>query len=190
MICYGSCNKVCGLGFVVCAWRANVRAARIIRNIELKTSNRELSVVHLCMARIKLTLPEVFPFFARIAVRITDVNYGNHLGNDALLSLIHEARMQYLISLGFTELQFAGAGLIMSDAAIEFKTEAYYGDVLKVYVAATEFNKVGFDLYYKLVKEEGESVIAFAKTGMVCFDYARKKVVAIPEEAKTKMSEP
>ena len=142
------------------------------------------------MARIKLSLPEFFAYCARIPVRVTDLNYGNHLGNDALLSLIHEARMQYFTSLGLTELQFAGVGLIMSDAAIEFKAEAFYGDVLNVHVAATEFSKVGFELYYKLVKEGDNSVVALAKTGMVCFDYAKRKVTAVPKEAIDKMSEP
>lgn len=139
------------------------------------------------MARIKLTLPATFPFYARIAVRITDVNYGNHLGNDALLSLIHEARMQYLLCRGLTEMEFAGVSLIMSDAAIEFKSEAFYGDVLKIYVAAADFSKVGFDLCYKLVREEGEAVVALAKTGMVCFDYKVRKIIAVPEEAKKKL---
>lgn len=141
------------------------------------------------MARLKLTLPQSFAFYTRIQVRITDVNYGNHLGNDALLSLLHEARMQYLISHDFTEMDFAGAGLIMSDAAIEFKSEAFYGDVLKAYVTAADFSRVGFDLYYKLVKEDDSAVVALAKTGMVCFDYKSKKITAVPDEARDKLSE-
>jgi acyl-CoA thioesterase FadM len=47
----------------------------------------------------------------------------------------------------------------MSDAAIEFKGEAFYGDVLKAYVAVDEFSKVGFEIYYKLVKGEQETVV-------------------------------
>src|SRR5688572_28567474 len=104
------------------------------------------------MARIKLTLPSSFSFSTQLPVRITDLNYGNHVGNDAILSLIHEARMQYLKNKGYTELNLAGVGLIMSDVAIEFKAEAFYGDVLRAYVAASEFGRVGFELYYKLVK--------------------------------------
>lgn len=141
------------------------------------------------MARIKLTLPSSFSFSARVQVRITDVNYGNHLGNDALLSLIHEARMQYLASFGFTEMNVAGAALIMSDAAIEFKAEAFYGDVLRIFVAAAEFSRVGFELYYKLVKEDSEAVVATAKTGMICFNYSVRKIMAVPQEAVNKLRE-
>ena len=141
------------------------------------------------MARIKLTLPESFSFSTTLPVRITDLNYGGHVGNDTILTLLHEARIQYLQSLGFTELYFAGVSLIMGDVAIEFKAELFYGDALKAYVSAGEFTRVGFDLYYELlVEKEGKEVtIAAAKTGMVCFNYTTRKVSAVPQEAIDKM---
>ena len=144
----------------------------------------------LAMARIKLNLPDNFNFNTELQVRITDINYGGHVGNDKILTLVHEARMLYLRSFGYTEMQFAGIGMIMSDVAIEFKNEMFFGDVLKVYVAATDFTKVSFDLYYKLVKvtTDKEIIVANAKTGMVCYDYDAKKVVAVPEEAIKKLS--
>lgn len=132
------------------------------------------------MARIKVELPASFSFSTSIPIRITDLNYGGHVGNDTILSLVHEARVQFLKQFGLEELKFAGLGLIMGDAAIEFKNELFHGDVVKVWVTAAEFTKISFDLYYKLEKINGEPV-AFVKTGMICFDYSRKKVVAIPD---------
>lgn len=128
------------------------------------------------MSRIKINLPQKFSFHITIDVRITDINYGGHVGNDSILSMIHEARQQFLKSLGYSELDFEGAGLIMNDVGIEYKSEAFYGDTLKIYVAASEIGKVGFDLCYKLVKSNDEKVVAVAKTGMVCFDYNLKKI--------------
>jgi len=141
------------------------------------------------MARIKLTVPSTFSFSTQISVRITDLNYGNHLGNDAVLSIFHEVRMQYLKSLGYTELVFADVGLIMSDVAIEFKAEAFYGDILTAFVTANDISRVGFDLYYKLVKTGTEEVVAIAKTGMICFDYDKRKVTSLPTEAAEKLSQ-
>lgn len=137
--------------------------------------------------RIKLSLLQNFSFSAKIPIRITDLNYGAHVGNDTVLSLLHEARMQYLKALGYTEFEFDGVGLIMRDVAIEFKAEVFYGDVIEAFVTAGEFSKVGFDLYYKLVKGEAETIVALAKTGMVCFDYGRRKVVSVPVEAARKL---
>jgi acyl-CoA thioester hydrolase len=97
--------------------------------------------------------------------------------------------MQYLQSIGLTELSFAGVGLIMSDVAIEFKGEGFYGDVITAQVAAGDFTRIGFDLYYQLTKQtEGKEVpVAYAKTGMVCFDYQNRKVAPVPEEARKLM---
>lgn len=135
------------------------------------------------MSRIKITLPTHLSFFASIAVRINDINYGGHVGNDALLSIIHEARLQFLRHHGFSEMNVGGTGLIMADVAIEFKQEAFYGDMIRVSVAASDFQRVSFDIVYKLEKEkDGKMVtIAHAKTGMVCYNYTSKKVEQLPE---------
>lgn len=142
------------------------------------------------MARIKIDLPDQFPFSTQIPVRITDLNYGSHVGNDTILSVLHEARIQYLHRYGYSELQFGGVGLIMSDVGIEFKSEVFYPDTIYASVAAGDFTKVAFDVFYKLEKESGGKriLVAAAKTGMVCYDYAGKKVAAVPEEARAKLS--
>lgn len=143
------------------------------------------------MTRIKIELPHCFHFQCQVPVRITDINYGGHVGNDSLLSIIHEARMQYLQHLGFSEMQFAGAGMIMSAVAIEFKNELFYGDVLIISVTTGEISKAGFEIIYKLEKEtEGKiKLVATARTGMICYDYEKKKIVAIPDEARNKLQD-
>jgi acyl-CoA thioester hydrolase len=136
------------------------------------------------MSRLKIELPANFSFHAIIPVRITDVNYGGHVGNDSILSLIHEARVQYLAKFGYSEMNFEGVSLIMSDVSIQFKSELYYGDSLIAYVTSGEFSRAGFNLYYKLVKEVSNTVVAIAQTGMVCFDYQRKKINALPQKVQ------
>lgn len=139
------------------------------------------------MARIKIDIPEKVMATFLIPVRIADINYGNHVGNDAFVSIIHEARMLWLKLYDYTELKIEGIGLIMSDLAIEFKSESFYGDVVEVKLGAGEISRVGFELYYRLfAKRNNENILlANAKTGMVCYDYDAKKVAAIPEKLKT-----
>ena len=139
------------------------------------------------MARIKIEIPKQFIVSFNIPIRIADINYGNHVGNDAFVSIIHEARMQWLQQHGYTELNIEGTGLIMGDLSIEFKNESFYGDVVEVKIGAGEVSRASFNLYYQLsVKRNNEIILlANAKTGMVCYDYAAKKVIAIPEQLKT-----
>jgi len=138
------------------------------------------------MARVKIELPDTFQFTAFIPVRITDLNYGGHVGNDTVLSIIHEARMQFLQHYGYTEMNFSGTGMIMSDVGIEFKNELFYSDKVKVSVAMTEISKVSFAFYYKLEKETAGRLIvaAVARTGMVCYDYEAKKIAPVPGKIK------
>lgn len=122
-------------------------------------------------------------------MRITDLNYGGHVGNDSMLSLIHEIRVQFLRHHGYGEFDLAGVGLIMTDVAIEFRNELFYGDMLWASVAVTEFSRVGFEVYYKLEKKTGEKMItvAVARTGMICYDYTAKKIVSVPKEVCTRL---
>jgi acyl-CoA thioester hydrolase len=141
------------------------------------------------MPRTKLVLPEHFSFTTEIPVRITDLNYGGHVGNDSILSILHESREQFLRSHDYKEMDLAGVGLIMSDVTIEFKNELFYGDLLRASVTASEFYRVGFDLYYKLEKKTDDKwvTVSTARTGMVCYDYTLKKLAAVPKEVITKL---
>jgi acyl-CoA thioester hydrolase len=142
------------------------------------------------MPRIKIDLPETFSFITSLAVRVTDLNYGNHVGNDKVLSFLHEARLRFLQSLGYSELNMEGVSMIMADAALVFKNEMYYGDELLISIKPAEFSRAGFDLLYKIEKKSDGKLIttAMAKTAMICFDYGLKKVVALPESARNKLS--
>jgi acyl-CoA thioester hydrolase len=136
------------------------------------------------MARVKVALPDTFPFATDIAVRITDINYGAHLGNDALLGMLHEARIHFLKFLGLSAGDYDPAtklGMIMVDVAIEYKGEGFHGDVLTFRMAATDANKYGFDVVYWVKNQDGKE-IARAKTGMLCFDYNVRKLRPLPAE--------
>ena len=140
------------------------------------------------MARVKVALPDTFSFATEIPVRITDLNYGGHLGNDARLGLLHEARVHFLRSLGLENDYdpVSKLGLIMVDAAVEYKGEAFHGDVLHIKMAAADPNKYGFDVVYHVHNQAGKE-IARAKTGMLCFDYNVRKLRLLPEALATQV---
>jgi len=138
------------------------------------------------MARIRIELPEKCVAAFIIPVRITDINYGNHVGNNSLVEIIHEARMQFLRQHNFTEMEAGGSSLIMSELLIEFKSESFYTDALEVKIFVGEISRVSFELFYSVstVRNSASIIIANAKTGMVCFNYDEKKIAAVPAELK------
>lgn len=139
------------------------------------------------MGRVIIQEPKHYLFSTSIALRITDMNYENHLGNDSLVSLLHELRMRFLSHFGYTEMDLGGINMIMGDLAIAYKSEAHYGDTLSAEMGIGELKEKSFELIYCLKHHDGR-VVALAKTGMVGFDYKQKKVCALPREVVSKFS--
>ena len=136
------------------------------------------------MARVTIELPETFPFSTEIRVRVNDLNYGGHLGFEALVNLIHEARIRFLKEYGFTELDIDGAGFLQIDAAVIHKAEIFHGEALVIEAAAGEFSKSGCDFVYRITNKKTGYEVSRAKTGMIFFDYKKRKVVKVPERFK------
>lgn len=133
------------------------------------------------MKRMQLDLPDEFPFCTSVDIRIGDINYGQHVGHDAMLALLHEARLRMLRQHGCSEMDVGGCGLIMGDAAIVFQGEVAYPSTLLIEVALANPSRAGFDMVYRVRDAESRSAVAVARTGMICFDYERKRMAKMPE---------
>mgnify|MGYP003587601944 FL=1 len=140
------------------------------------------------MARVKVDSEGVvFVFRTELDVRITDINYGRHVGNDALLGLLHEARLRFLANFGFSEEDIGGVGMLMGDAVVQYKAVVLRGDRLTVEMGLKDVERRTFDLVYRVVRQGDGAVVAVAKTGMVAFDYARNRAADLPEVFLEKM---
>ena len=136
------------------------------------------------MPRISIELPDSFIFSTDIPLRITDINYGNHLGNDAVLGLVHEARVRFLVSHSFSEVDIDGCGIIMTDAAIVFVSQGTYGQTVRIEIALADPGPLGCDILYKLSDAVSGKEIARVKTGIVFFDYSRNRPLRMPDVFK------
>jgi len=133
--------------------------------------------------RIKIKFSAAPVFKTTILTRICDINYGGHVGNDRILSILHEARLQMLKQWGYTEMNAAGCGLIMADSAVQYKAEAFHGDEIVVEISVENMSSISFDLFYKLSTNRADRTIdiAYAKTGMLAFDYNVRSIMTLPE---------
>ena len=134
------------------------------------------------MPRATITLPDHYNFITRITVRITDINYGSHLGNDTILAYVQEARLRFLSHHGFSEKDVDGAGIIMADAVIIYKSQAYYGNSLMIQVAVSDLSKRACDFIYKITRESDDKEIARVKTRIAFFDYQKNMTIPIPDK--------
>ncbi|MEE4256736.1 MAG: thioesterase family protein [Bacteroidales bacterium] len=113
------------------------------------------------------------------SVRVGDINYGGHMGNDRALLLFHDARLHFLEERGFSEEDIGGPGLIMSEAHVYFKKEVFRGDELKVYLHIEELKELSFVMQYSVMRDDVQ--VLHGSTKMIAFDYERRRVVKIPD---------
>lgn len=134
------------------------------------------------MARIKISEPEKYIFSTELEIRISDINYGGHLGNDRVLLLAHEARIRFLKKLGYSENNIETLGIIMTDAAVIYKSEGFLGDTINIEIGISEISGLGFDLIYSMKNITSGKMLALVKTGVVFFDYNSRKMKPVPNE--------
>lgn len=134
------------------------------------------------MARVKVVMPSRFDFSIVMPIPIAFINRGNHLGNDSLIACLNEARIAFMLAQFGEPYGVKGAMMINADLAVEYKSEAYHGDQLRIEVAADDFHKYGCDFVYRVSCVSDGRVVALAKTGMLLFDFEQKKLQeALPE---------
>tara|TARA_R110002096_G_scaffold168798_9_gene340106 strand:+ start:4477 stop:4902 length:426 start_codon:yes stop_codon:yes gene_type:complete len=133
------------------------------------------------MARIKITYPETTHFSHELTVRVSDLNIGNHLAHDKLISLLHEARAHFFEAYQMSELDVEGAGIIMADLGVNYRSEAFFGQQLRIDIALGDFSSKGCDFFYRITSIESGDVVAIAKTGIVFMDYSTRKLVDVPQ---------
>lgn len=139
------------------------------------------------MARLKLEFPEQqFCYSTHLTVRVTDINASNHLGNDSMISMISEARARFLFEFGIAETREDGTGIIVTDLATTYRTEAHARDQLLFEVGVMDFNKYGGDIIFRISRPADGSLVAMAKSGFVFLNYQRQQVVAMPAEFSAK----
>jgi acyl-CoA thioesterase FadM len=134
------------------------------------------------MARLKLEFPEnQYYYSTQLTVRVTDINGANHLGNDSMISMISEARARFLFEFGIQETQDDGVGIIVTDLATTYRSEAHARDQLLFEVGMMDFNKHGGDVIFRITRPRDNALVAMAKSGFVFFNYRSKQVVLMPE---------
>lgn len=136
------------------------------------------------MARIHIDLPEQFGFSTELPLYISHINYGGHLDNALLLTLVSEARTRFFKALGYSELDVEGVGIVVADVAVQYRSEAFHGETMRVAMAAADFSKYGCDLLWQMSDVATGREVARGKTGIVFLDYSTRKVSLVPEGFK------
>ncbi len=133
------------------------------------------------MNRVKLIFPNVEHFKCNLPILVQHINYGNHVGNDSIVSLLHHSRVCFFQNLGYTELAVEGVGLIMADLQVQYKHQIYLHQNITIAIAINEISNNGFTICYKItINEFNNTVAALAQSNMLFFNYETQKIANTP----------
>ena len=132
------------------------------------------------MPRVKVAQPDQFLFSMEHRVGISDVNYAKHLDSIAMVKILHEARLQFIASLGFTEGNIFGLGMVVTDLAVEYRSESFANDMLLIDVGVSGFNRYGFDIGLQVTNSAFDTVVCNGKMGVVFFDFDKHQIIEVP----------
>jgi len=120
-----------------------------------------------------------------LKVRISDINYGNHVGHETFFSFFQEARIAYLDQFGFSEFDIGGCGIMVSEANCKYRHELSFGDDVRVQCRVSGLKTRTFTMDYRILR--GVDTCAYGFTTILCIDYVNKKIVRLPQAFVTKI---
>jgi len=133
------------------------------------------------MPRIKLEEQPVYEFTFPVTLHPRDINYGGHLGNDSLVTLVGSARAQMFHSMGLGEgdLGNGKTGIIMADLVMNYRAEAFVFERLDIDTHIGEVGPSSFRIFHRVTRDG--KLIALAEAGVMTFDYTTHRVAHVPE---------
>ncbi|HSH48012.1 MAG TPA: thioesterase family protein [Halomonas sp.] len=141
------------------------------------------------MQRVRLEFPDAdLRHQHPLTVRITDMNYGRHLGHDAVISLLHEARANALEALGLSEADMGGYPSVAADIAVQYQAEARWPDALVVDTAIPAPARKVVTVYHRIRRESDARVVATARINLMLVDRQSGRPVTIPDAVRQRLS--
>ena len=126
-------------------------------------------------------------FETKMSVRVSDLNYGNHVGHDKLISMIHHARLLFLNKNEFSEGNIGNnihqnkVGLIVAELSISYKNPLFLFDEILFQVYSGNIKNRSFDLITEIYNISNKKLIATCIVTCVAYDYSRNIPASIPE---------
>jgi acyl-CoA thioester hydrolase len=132
-----------------------------------------------------------FRFSVAVPIRYADIDAQGHLNNAAYMSFMEHTRVSYLREVGlWAGYDFSTIGIILASATCGFRSRAYLGEMVTVWIRVCHMGSRSFQFDYRLeaCDLEGSHVrvppreIARAHTVQVCYDYTRQQSIPMPQE--------
>ena len=123
-----------------------------------------------------------------IAVRFADTDAMGHVNNATYLTYCEGARLRYWTDVTREPITHGHGGaesLILAEARITYRAQAFYGEVITVQTRATRIGRSSFTLEHRLLAAApgGQArLVAVSDSVLVRYDYATARPVSLSAE--------
>jgi len=120
-----------------------------------------------------------------IVVRFADTDAMRHVNNAVYLTYCEVARIRYWTDITGEPFALGTEGaesLILAEATITYRAQAYYGEIVTVETRATRIGRSSFTVEHRLLaRMEGEQprLVALSESVLVRYDYESARPVAL-----------
>jgi acyl-CoA thioester hydrolase len=123
-----------------------------------------------------------------LEVRFADTDAMGHVNNAKYLTYCESARIAYWTDVTGEPVRLGSEGaesLILAEARITYRAQAFYGDVVTVQTRATRIGRTSFTLEHRLVAAAPDGpprLVAVSESILVRFDYDSMRPVPLSPE--------
>lgn len=113
----------------------------------------------------------------------TDINIGNHVGNERALMFFQRVREKFLEENNLEEINIGNdIGIIQTNAYIEYLSQIFLGDEIEIIISSVKINRLQLIFNYEIKVKERISIKGY--TTMLPYSYGEQKVKKLPEGFK------
>lgn len=126
----------------------------------------------------------VFVFETVMRVRNTEIDVGQYLTLESLITLLAEARARFLYSKGINEINSEYQGLIVNDLQLNVISRVRAREALLFEVGIEQIAEKSGKMAIKVTRMYDGSLVAKARKGFIQYDYRSNKAISFNSDVK------
>ena len=127
--------------------------------------------------------PAAFTVVHEIAPRFRDSDAMGHINNAVYVTYLEVARQVYWARLEHHS-DYQRVPFILAHVTIDFRSEALINETLEVGIRLEWIGTKSFAFLYQIWEKSSRRVVAEATSVQVCYDYAAKHTLPVPDDLR------
>ena len=121
-----------------------------------------------------------------IVPRFRDTDAMGHINNAVYITYLEVGRQAYWARLMGRD-DYRSVPFILASVTCDFRSEALVDEVLEVGLRCERVGGKSFEFRYEIRERDGGRLVVEARSVQVCYDYAARRSIAMPDELRARL---